>query len=272
VRIKIYTLSLFLLAGGFIAAQQIPPVIQFERPDKQRLEQEIATYKQEKSRKRIKRVFTHGALGVGGLTGLVGVGYAMWGSGNKGNTTKEFVGKFKDAVSLTLAVSMAGAVVRSIFIFGAYVLDGLWGKNITSLRPARTMIKRLDNTLTRIDFAVQSLREQNGDEASFQFQLAELVSSFSLFIRSLEKCCAIITVELQAKLKPEDPVLQNWADAADRLFVYCDALASRLQNDVDCSEWDGFSSQTTSLLGGLEQMMLGAFGDVAGIGTNREEG
>ncbi|MCK4517741.1 hypothetical protein KAT92_03135, partial [Candidatus Babeliales bacterium] len=173
---------------------------------------------------------------------------------------------------LSVAFTLVNAFLRGVLTSGSYVFSGIFGKNLTSLRPARAMIKRIYNTQTRIDFAVQSLREQHGDEASFQFQLEELASAFSLFIRSLEKCCAIITVELQAKLKSEDPVLQHWADAADRLFIYCDALASGLQNDVNCSEWNGFSSQTISLLGGLEQMMLGAFGDVAGIGTNREEG
>lgn len=270
-RIILFALNLLLFSFP-LNAQETPSAIQFERPSKQRLEQEIASYRKKRQQKRVNEFLGSCAVGAG-LVGTGVAGYKLWNKmdgGERGeiaenNTNKDsFLTSFKNAIVFTFAIGVSGVLLKTLWSSVSYVSTGVCGRGVSAIKAVTPLIKRLSNTLTRIDFAVHALKKQQEDDVAFQFQSAELASAFSLFIRSLEKCCAIITVELQTKYQSEDPVLQNWADTADRLLVYCNSLAECLQDDFTSEPWDQFDPQTLLLLGGLEHMMAGAFSEITG--------
>jgi len=252
--------------------------VTLERISKERFTQALTMYSKQQSGRQFKKIVGYGLLGVGG------VGLGIWGvsrlvnqynetgssAGNSDIQTTQNCGSmprkddtksFLDSVTIALkhmtAYSLAVGFVagfQDIWRDGyAYIKNALGSPaTINALYP---FSQRLTVELDRLRGSMLELQRHRDNPTLVQFHKKEIISAFNILVNSLEKFGAVLYWHIQDANKNDNAIWDDCSNGIDHLFVFCDDVARRLEDDLNQKDIS-FFVETIDVVNGLAKAIF----------------
>lgn len=281
---KVFFLMIFFLVGKNIFSMQtnIDKKVIFERVDLGRFQEEVSEYSKKIGREKRALFFRRGAvLGVGAVVGVLGAAGIVAGlsvqnigtdSAMEGGTledtavenrpvqtwkviphsrgaTKTAIDLFRSGIVYSFTASLGALFFDAIKNFSGHVKSKWWNKKESSQLLALSV--RVRSTFLRFQNAVLEISKQKKDSFLYNHYLFEIVDSFSVLVRSLETCSAMLLCQLRCKQGKDSVVVTDYKNFIERNFLFLNYLAQKLEYDLnndEKSERGVFSAESLELV------------------------
>lgn len=234
--------------------------IKIARTSKENFHREITNYadkkKKENTKKWMKRgaMLGAGALGVGAL-GLVG--FTLNGAVRSSmvretsNEERDWGEFLKQGMTWAIIGGIGSVFLQSAGQVGAYIYSQMISGNRHIFLALLPYAKRIENSVIRLQESIQELDDCEKGSFLFNHYLFETTDAYLLFVRSLEKFGASLLHELKASYGENDLVVKNSYNSIQRLFLFADHVAEKIELQLNANTWSGFSKETMKLVDAL---------------------
>jgi len=253
---------------------QLDLPIKFERPSEKRFKEAFKKYEnKQKRRKRNKRILVGTAVGAGAaaITAMIISHNCKSKKNRKNKKNKDSSDSEKNDVNTLWGKAMQtvliGVILPPALLLGnslvgigkdlaSFLFGKIWlaGKDDTKIH-LLALAQRIDLSLNRIKTATQELQKREPEDQFFKHYLIELKDSFDLFIKSLEKFCAILFFDIKNNHGKDEAA--SCLMMVDRLFFFCKKTAENFEENINKDKWEGFSEETPELITSLKRESLG---------------
>lgn len=266
-RLLFLTLFIFTCQNIYLSAttdfvkvqQTLEWPITLERPCSERLEAELQDYMEEKRKNNMTSLLKKGAwAGAGaagfitlGMAGVMAKGMSRAGMYNQGNAQSSW-DLLKKGTFWALCGGVSIVFLRSAVEFGSFVISKLFSKNPHLFLPLLPFAKRMEHALQRLRGAMGELPKHQEGTYFFDHYACEMTDAFTLFVRSLERFCAILFYELKSVHGTKDIVVVDCKKHINRMLTFCEQVAQKIESDLNKERWQGFDRSTFDLIEALE--------------------
>lgn len=179
---------------------------------------------------------------------------------NNSSAIKSHLKDYGAWITVTVATSIIlGFITGGVNEVYPFLRRQILGNKFVGSNRLNLRTQQLVNSLNLLQRSISTMNLNYTNPTIFSYTQKSIIGSFNQLVHSVEKLFAALVYEAKASGKHE--IAAQLEQETCRIFEYCNALAGKLETDLNRERFVGFSLDTYQAVMSMSHLFLGVVND-----------